>query len=368
MNLNKVVFLLFVIYCGELSAQDTTQDDSREISKDSTKNLDITLFPVAFYTPETDFGFGALGVASFWLKNESRETRPSSVQLGLSYTTKNQFLGYFPFELYTNSEKFRIVGELGYYKYVYNYFGQGINSSEENLEVYNVSFPRVRLAVLREVFSNLSVGVGYELDDFKNLKAEEGGLLETSNVIGKNGGTMSNIGILAFYDTRDNIFYPTKGLFIQASYYVSSDILGSNFNYAKFQLDNRFYQKIGKRQILAANLFLGEATDETPFIDQFVLGGKRTRGLSPRRFQDNTEVSFALEYRFPLPGRFGGVVFGSTGTVAPDLEAAFSSAYKNAGGVGLRYIINKRDGVRIRADYGYSKEGGNFTFTIKEAF
>jgi hypothetical protein len=75
-----------------------------------------------------------------------------------------------------------------------------------------------------------------------------------------------------------------------------------------------------------------------------------------------------LEYRFPIISRFGGVVFGSTGTVAPNLEDAFTSPYKNSGGIGLRYIINKRDGVRIRADYGISNEGGVFTFTIKEAF
>jgi hypothetical protein len=98
------------------------------------------------------------------------------------------------------------------------------------------------------------------------------------------------------------------------------------------------------------------------------LGSKRTRGINNRRFQDNAELSLALEYRFPIAGRFGGAVFGSTGTVAPDLGEIFSSAYKNAAGAGLRYIINKRDGVRIRMDYGISSEGGNFYFTIKEAF
>lgn len=360
MILNRIVFFLLLLCCVKIYSQ--------EVPQDSTKNLDITLFPIAFYTPETDFGFGALGVASFWLKDESRDTRPSSVQLGISYTTKNQFLGYFPFELYMKDEKFRVVGELGYYKYVYNYFGQGINSAKEDLETFDVTFPRVRLAVLREIKPNFSLGLGYELDGYSNLKSEENGLIDSSDLIGKNGGTMSNVGMLAFYDTRDNIFYPTKGFFIQASYFVSSKLLGSGFTYAKFQIDNRYYQKVGKKQILAANLFLGGASENTPFLDQFVLGGKRTRGLSPRRYQDNAEASFVLEYRFPLPGRFGGVVFGSSGTVAPQLENVFSSAYKNSGGVGLRYIINKRDGVRIRADYGLSKEGGNFTFTIKEAF
>ena len=341
---------------------------SQEVAQDSTKNLNVTIFPVAFYTAETDFGFGALGVASFWMKNQPRTTRASSLQLGASYTTKNQILIYVPFELYTHEEKWRYVGEVGYYRYVYNYFGQGINSKESNLETYEVSFPRVRLSVLRQVLPNISAGLSYELDDFKNLKAAEGGVLETSEVIGKEGGAVSNIGAVVHYDSRDHIFYPTKGFFIQASYVVSSSLLGSSFNYNKFILDNRFYQKIGKNQVLAANLFLGTATDGMPFLDQFTLGGKRTRGINSRRYQDNSEASFALEYRFPIINRIGGVVFGSTGTVAPNLDDVFSSPYKNSGGVGLRYIINKRDGVRIRADYGRSSEGGIFTFTIKEAF
>tara|TARA_R110000796_G_scaffold35017_3_gene90119 strand:+ start:89287 stop:90369 length:1083 start_codon:yes stop_codon:yes gene_type:complete len=360
MSLKSIIFLAFFIFSCKIYSQSVPQD--------STKNLNITAFPVAFYTPETDFGFGGLGVATFWLNNEKRSTRPSSVQLGISYTTKNQFLGYFPFELYTDNENWRLVGELGFYRYVYNYFGQGIYSLKEDLETYQVTFPRVRLSILREIRSNFSIGIGYELDDFRNIKREENGLLEASDVIGKNAGTVSNIGLLVFYDTRDDIFFPTKGFFIQASYHVSSKLLGSNFNYSKYQFDNRYYQKLGKRQVLAANLFFGSATDGIPFLDQFSLGGKRTRGLSPKRYQDNAESSLALEYRFPISGRFGGVAFGSTGTVAPDFGSLFSSPYKNSGGVGLRYIINKRDGVRIRADYGISKEGGNFVFTIKEAF
>tara|TARA_R110002050_G_scaffold100580_1_gene208167 strand:+ start:117094 stop:118176 length:1083 start_codon:yes stop_codon:yes gene_type:complete len=360
MNKRKLFILVLVIFC--------TKSFSQEIPKDTTKNLDITAFPIVFYTPETDFGFGGLGVATFWLKNELHTSRPSSVQLGISYTTKKQFLGYFPFELYANDEKWRLVGELGFYKYVYNYFGQGIDSSKEAVETFDVSFPRVRLSLLREVYANFSVGLSYELDDFKNLKSQANGILETSDAIGKTGGAVSNIGILAFYDTRDNIFYPTKGFFLQASYYVSSELLGSSFQYSKYQLDNRYYQKVGEKQVLATNLFFGSGTDGMPFLDQFFIGGKRTRGFSPRRYQDNAELSFVVEYRFPIVGRFGGVAFGATATVAPTLEEVFSSPYKNAGGVGLRYIINKRDGVRIRADYGYSKEGGNFSFTIKEAF
>ncbi|WP_289040406.1 BamA/TamA family outer membrane protein [uncultured Zobellia sp.] len=341
----------------------------QQSSQDSiVKNLKISAFPVAFYTPETAFGFGGIGIANFWLRNEQRETRPSSIQLGLSYTTKSQFLLYMPFEFYKDNEKWRFLGELGFYKYFYNFYGVGIDSKEEDEEVYEVTFPRARLALMREVLPSFSIGLGYEFDSFSSLKIKENGILEASDVSGKKDGTISNIGIQAFYDTRDNIFFPTKGFYIQGSVYTSSKILGSSFKYSKFQLDNRFYQKVGKKQVVAANVFLGGSSKSTPFYDLFYLGSPRTRGINNRRFQDNSELSMALEYRFPIAGRFGGAVFGSTGTVAPSFDNLFSSAYKNAAGVGLRYIINKRDGVRIRADYGMSSEGGNFYFTIKEAF
>ncbi|WP_273567319.1 hypothetical protein [Maribacter halichondriae] len=52
--------------------------------RDSTKNLKVAAFPVAFFTPETAFGFGGVGIGTFHLQNESRDTRPSSIQLGIS--------------------------------------------------------------------------------------------------------------------------------------------------------------------------------------------------------------------------------------------------------------------------------------------
>lgn len=363
-TIRRIFFLLLYFTQGFLWGQGQQKTPQDSVGK----NLKISAFPVAFYTPETAFGFGGIGIATFWLKNEDRKTRPSSAQLGISYTTKNQFLLYAPFEFYRDNENWRLLGELGFYKYFYNFYGIGIDAKEENEETYEVTFPRVRLSLLREVFPDFLVGLGYEFDAFSNLKIKEGGILATSEVPGKRDGTVSNIGLQASYDTRDNIFFPLKGIYIQGNLFASSKILGSTFSYTKFELDNRFYQKVGKKQVLAANLFMANSSAGTPFYDLYYLGSKRSRGFNNRRFQDNSELSFALEYRFPIAGRFGGAVFGSTGTVAPDLGAVFSSAYKNAAGAGLRYILNKRDGVRIRVDYGMSNEGGNFYFTIKEAF
>ncbi len=363
-------YILFIsILCCFYGRELQGQDNTTPAPQDSTKNFNLTALPVVFYLPETGLGFGGLGIGTFRFKDEPQESRPSSAQLGISYTTKNQLLIFAPYELYWNDEKWRIVGELGFYKYFYNFYGLGINSNEEDFDTYDVTFPRFRFSALKEVFPYISVGVGYELDIFSNLGVTEGGILETSDVIGKEGGgTVSNIGLQAFYDTRDDIFFPTKGFFIQGSVFTAAKFLGSSFSYSKFSLDNRYYQKIKGRHILASNLFVANNGSGTPFFDLNRLGTNRTRGFNDRRYQDNAELSFATEYRFPISERFGGVAFASTGTVSQSFNDLFKSKYRSAAGLGVRYIINKKAGIPIRIDYGYTAEGGNVYFTIREAF
>jgi len=336
----------------------------------SIKNFKLTAFPVLFYLPETGLGYGALGIGTFRFKDEPRGSYPSAVQLAISHTTKNQLLIWAPYELYWDDEKWRLFGELGFYKYFYNFYGVGINASEENLESYEVTFPRVRASVLRQVFPHVLVGVGYELDIYYDLGIQENGILEGSDVVGKDGaGTVSNLGVLAVYDSRDHIFQPTKGWFVQASVFTSARFLGSSFSFSKFSFDARYYQKIKGAHILATNLFVGNTGQGTPFFSLNYLGNNsRSRGFNDRRFQDNGELNMAVEYRFPISGRFGGVGFASAGTVASDFSTLFSSTYRSATGVGVRYTINKKDGIRIRVDYGLSQEGGNIYFTVREAF
>ena len=326
--------------------------------------------PVLFYLPETGLGYGGLGIGTFRFKNEPANSYPSSVQLAVSYTSKNQLLIWAPYELYWDDERWRFFGELGFYKYFYNFYGVGIDSQEADFEIYEVDFPRLRMSALRQVLPNFLIGAGYELDIYYDLSFDENGVLDNSDVQGKEGGgTISNLGLLAVYDTRDHIFQPTKGFFIQAGAFTAAEFLGSSFSFSKFSLDIRHYKKIKGQHILAGNFFVANTGEGTPFFSLNYLGtNNRSRGFNDRRYLDHAELSLALEYRFPISGRFGGAAFGSTGTVAEDFSGTFSSSYRNAFGAGLRYTINKKDGIRIRVDYGLSNEGGNLYFTIREAF
>ncbi|HMB62633.1 MAG TPA: BamA/TamA family outer membrane protein, partial [Eudoraea sp.] len=278
-----------------------------------SKNLKFTALPILYYLPETGLGYGGLGVATFRFERVKKETRPSSLQLALSLTTKRQFLLFAPYELYWKDDKWRLVGELGYYEYIYNFYGIGIDSREGDKETYNVTFPRIRMALLRELLPNFSFGLSYELDGYHNLEKAEEGMLASAAVPGIEGGTVSNVGITAIYDTRDNIFHPTRGVFIQTGVHTSAGFLGSSFDYDKVELDARYYQRIKGRHILAFDFFTAGSSSGTPFMAYYYLGSKRTRGFNDRRFLGLSELTAVIEYRFPVAGRFGATVFSSTG-------------------------------------------------------
>jgi len=364
------LFRVLLLFFFAIGIQPSQAQEAEEQDQDTTKNFKLSGFPVLFFLPETGLGYGALGVATFRFKDEPYDSRPSSAQLAFSFTTRKQLLIFAPYELYWDNEKWRLFGELGYYKFFYNFFGVGINSVEENFETYDVTFPRLRASLLHEIYPKISVGAGYELDIFSKLSFPEDGILDNSDVLGKDGGgTISNLGFLVVYDSRNDIFQPTSGFFIQSSIFGGAGIFGSSFDYTRTTLDARYYQKVKGAHSLATNFFLSHSSAGTPFLSLNYLGNnKRTRGFDDRRFQDNSELSFAAEYRFPIKGRFGGVAFAATGTVAPDFGALFSTEFRSAAGVGLRYVINKKDGIRLRVDYAISSEGGNFYFTIGESF
>src|SRR5690606_28475029 len=73
--------------------------------------------PVVYFTPETNWAFGARASYTFHLDTLHR--RPSTLQLGGIYTLRKQFLSTFNFNLYHPEKRWELEGDAGYYKYVY---------------------------------------------------------------------------------------------------------------------------------------------------------------------------------------------------------------------------------------------------------
>ncbi len=338
-------------------------------TRDTTKNFSLTAFPLVYYLPESSFGFGGASIATFRFKGELPESRPSSFQLGATYTLKKQILLFMPFELYKNNEMYRLVGELGYFKYFYNFYGIGSDSKLSDLENYDVKFPRVRATFLTKIQGSFSIGATYQLDHMRITKIENGGILDIEQPVGSNGGFLSNVGIQLLYDTRDNVFYPYKGSYAQFDILTSAKVLGSDFNYRKFILDTRKFFQTGEKSAIGFQFYTGAIFGDVPFFDLFFYGTPLIgRGIGDRRFMDKNIYAFQTEYRFPIYKRFGGVVFGTLNSISSKYLQFDDANLTPSIGAGIRINVNKKERNQVRIDVGYNREGINFYATASNAF
>lgn len=338
------------------------QSDSTYNSKE---DFSLSAFPIAFFLPETGLAFGGLGQTVFNIGKE-KSWRKSQVQLGVAYTLKNQLLIFSPYEFYLK-QHWKIHGEVGYYRYFYNFYGIGINSVKENLEFYDANYPRVISTVSYRFTDNLLAGISYRFDNFDIPTTDS--LLTSFNPTGITGGVLSTIGIEFAYDSRNDIFYPSDGVFATLKINHSNDITFSDFNYWSILLNVSYYKQLKKNHILAINYTTGSQLGNSPFYNYFYLSsGKNARGFDDRRFLDKNINLIQAEYRFPIYKRLRGCTFTSLGTVASDYQNLHSNPQKFSYGAGLRFQLNKKQKSHLRSDIAHSYEGFQFYITIGEAF
>ncbi|WP_338872274.1 BamA/TamA family outer membrane protein [Spirosoma sp. SC4-14] len=347
------------------------------------KPFSIFPLPILYYTPETRFAYGVAASATFRFKRDYAlinkanqqlrpagsapdKPRPSNVMLLAAYTQNRQILLFLPFQVFYDQNMYYVYGEAGYYRYNYNFFGVG--QHEVPRENYEVNFPRIRLNALRRIQPHLYAGLRYEFENYQIVSVEPGGLLASGTVPGGQGGRLAGAGLGLFYDTRDNVFYPSKGLVADFSYLGHGQGIGSDFCYNRYVADVSFYQKLGSRAIAAFNYVVSITGGIAPFNGMSLLGGtKRMRGYYEGRFRDQNMTLFQTELRVHIWKRLTGVVFGSAGMLG-DAEKLFrADAIKTAYGAGLRVRINN-EGLNIRADYGFGHKSSGLYLTIGEAF
>jgi outer membrane protein assembly factor BamA len=374
MQLKKITSLLFFSFIL-LSVHAQTDTITPKVK--NPNRFKAIVLPAPFFTPDTKWGGGVAGLMTFNFPKDSLNARRSSVTVGVAYTQLNQFLLYFPFQLFPQNQKYWISGEVGYFKYVFNYFGTGNTIRQEfidkydslYIEKYDARFPRIRLNVSKKVREGLYVGARYVFDDFNFTRRDPKGQLIEDKVTGANGGRVSGGGLVVNYDTRNSLFYPTKGWLVEGQLYTEGGYTGSDFDYQKLVVDASKYYEIGKKGVLALNGVMSLAAGDVPFHQMPVIGGtKKMRGYFEGTYRDNNLLMLQAEYRFPIYWRFGGVAFGGLGEVSNKAYSWNFSHIRYNFGAGLRFALDTAQRINMRLDYGIGYKSTGFYLTIGEAF
>lgn len=359
----SITLLLFAF----LISKGLSQTDST--SNRFIKDVKYTLYPIVFSLPETSWGFGGAGVGTFRLGNSNSESKPSTIQLAAVYTLKKQLLLFAPYDFQFDNNRKRLSGELGYFKYFFNYYGIGLDILKE-VETYDVNFPRVIINYEQSIKGPHYLGARYSFDYYHKYSFQKDGNIEKDKPLGYKMGISTGLGLRYRYDTRDNYFYPSKGFYFTWETFFNTKWLGSNYNYIRHEANLSYFKTIYKEHILALNTTWQDSGEGTPFFDlPWLAKPAIMRGYSDRKYANNKLGVIQAEYRFPIYWRFKGVLFTSYGTVADKWKDLATVNWKWSYGAGLRFVLNKQEKVNVRLDFGFGhQEDFAFYLTVKEVF
>jgi len=329
----------------------------------------LSVVPALFYSPETRLGAGAFAIRTFRPSAAGGEARPSSLTVGLLGTVEKQALVIVAADLYRRGEALRWLGLAAWSYFPTKFYGVGAETSDANEEDYTPRTLALQAQGLPRVMSGLRAGPRVEYQRLRLAEVAAGGLLAAGDVPGSGEGDALGTGLVVLYDTRDNVFFPTRGQLHEASVTAFGGTLGGDFAWTRRQLDLRRYLPLGTRHTVALQALLVSNTGEPPFTQLGLLGGQNVlRGYYEGRDRDRNLAAVQAEYRRPLGGRFGLALFAAGGTVARDLDGLALAHLRIAGGAGLRYLLSVSEGINFRLDYGVGDNSSGMYFTATEAF
>lgn len=334
----------------------------------SSRSSTFLALPVVFHTPESGWGFGGSAFYNFRLNQADKSGPFSQISLGAAYTLKRQYMFYVPYELYWNGRKNHLSGEVGFYYYTYDFFGVGRTMEEGVREPFATHLARLRATYLRQLAPNLFGGLRWWFERYDMAETTEGGVLAGGSVPGGNGSTTSGPGLVALYDSRDNVYSATEGTYLELVYHNQSALWGSNFLYDRYRFDFRKYWPL-KKSVMAINVFGDFLSGAVPFTQMAAVGGaRRMRGYYEGRYRDKNLLLFQAEYRFPIWKILGGTVFGSSANLGERISDLAVDRTKVAAGCGLRLMLNPVNRLSLRFDMAFGKNSDAFYFTVNEAF
>lgn len=341
--------------------------DREKVQQESP--LRLIYAPLAYYSPETHIAYGAAGSLVFRIDPGQGNDRPSSVSALIMHTQLHQFRLVLSQDIYLNRSGLYIQSELLYQDYPDKFFGIGSRVSVDDEEVYTARSFEFNLAVEKELFGNFSLGARVQWDSWELTKVVEGGLLDTGTLFGIGGGQVAGLGLIASWDTRNRFFSASRGTWVRLRVDFFEKVLGGDFDFSRIIVDARHYRTLFRNHVLAVQAKAELQTGEVPFQYLARFGGMYSmRGYYDGRFRDKDMIMAQMEYRLPLSGRFTLVAFGSAGNVAPKLHEMDLARPLLAGGVGLRFVYDKKENIVVRMDIGFGKDSSGLYFSIYEAF
>jgi hypothetical protein len=153
------------------------------------------------------------------------------------------------------------------------------------------------------------------------------------------------------FDSRNNLFTPTRGLFAESVYLDSLEDLGATEEFQRFQQVVMGWIPLSEDWTLGMRGDYQWSSDGTPF---FLRPYVKLRGVAAMRYQGDEMASAEVEARWQVRGRWSLVGAGGYGTAHTERELFSATKDVWSGAVGFRYELARMFGMHAGMDVGFS--------------
>jgi hypothetical protein len=362
------------------------------------------ILPAIGYNPAMGALFGVTGTLGMYL-GPPATTTISSLQTVALYSTMAQLTVQVSTTILTTDNEWELQGDWRFLLFNQKTYGLGTGPqalwAEPTVEDFNLV--RVHQTVLKKVWGDLYVGLGYRLDSVYGIEERGMDLSSPSPVVGPayaysvangfnpgqyvvSGGTLA-----ALYDSRDSTINPYRGIYGSASFTVNPTWLGSSQASTNMEAQFRAFVPLSDdvpRNVLGFWLYYRGITSGTaPYVTLPSIGwdqkNRTGRGYLQGRWRGTQELYGEAEWRFRITnnGLFGGVVFANAGSFAAPYFQASGPGWsytsekvgllqfiRPAGGFGLRFMMNRDSRTNVALDFAVGERSFGVWFNAGEYF
>lgn len=159
--------------------------------------------------------------------------------------------------------------------------------------------------------------------------------------------------LVTIYENLDYKISPRRGLQLELKATVNSETIGSDYDYEQVWWKVRQFFEIGNKYFLAWRLDGSSTSGDVPFyMEPFV----ELEGIPAMRYQGGTAATAELRGGVDITPRWSVLGFAGAGRAADSFSDLSSAKSRSAYGVGFRYLMARRLGMRIGLDVAKGPE------------
>lgn len=334
---------------------------------DPTKKIDFGIIGGPFYASATGLGLGIVASGIYSLDKSDAALPLSNLSIFGNVATSGMLMLGVKGNNVLPKEKYRFDYSTYVFTFPSKFWGIGYDSGADDAN--ETTYSRIKFEFkprfLFRLFDDAYIG---PVANFQYVKASKMNGQALAMIGGQDLEFLTTGGGVSFsYDSRDVITNASKGQFLQVDQLFYPSFFGNKRRYFMTDITAATYHKAWKGAVVAGEFHSLLNFKDVPWPMLASVGGpNRMRGYFEGRYRDKCIMEAQVELRQHLWRRNGAVLWLGVANIFPEFEAMRLRKTLWNAGVGYRWAF--KQGVNVRLDLGFTKNGLGFAFNINEAF